>query len=185
MQPQIPQKQNLLQSRRFLTHHPTFSPTPTPAFAGIKFKQEEGKVNIVHPSLVGTFVMCTTHNIFQMPSQPMIPNNITNNSTPNPPGSISHFTASCLDWMVILLGYSSRQLLNIMFHLELSFWTYTKRSPTAVLGCLHLHDYCHCGDSLHAHPPHIHPALRVPVANPSIPISRIPFHHLSTGTMQG
>ena len=56
MQPHIPRKANQLQSRRFLTHQPTFESAPMQALAGHEFKQED-KMNIVQSPLVSGFVI--------------------------------------------------------------------------------------------------------------------------------
>lgn len=57
MQPRIPQKSNLLQSRRFLTHQPTFeSAFSGQDSTGLESKQEDVKTPVVQlPSPVSAF----------------------------------------------------------------------------------------------------------------------------------
>ena len=62
MQPQISEKSNLLQSRRFLAHQPTFnSAPPVQGFNGLQPKQGDGETfgTVQPPLLVRMPGVCT------------------------------------------------------------------------------------------------------------------------------
>lgn len=108
MQPQTPQRANLLQSRRFLTHQPTFEPAPTQVLGGLELKQED-EVNIVRPPLVRAFVFHLATRLtlsYQVSQQPMISGDVPEGSALNP-GLAGRFAM-----IVIRLGCLPRHSLN-------------------------------------------------------------------------
>jgi hypothetical protein len=116
MQHQIPQNAQQLQSRRFLTHQPTYAPAPM-------LERKQKKIDLARSPLVGVFFLVVHLFIlltvsYQVSPQPIISDDAAKNSVPKPPSPIGHFARSYFDSMVTHLRYLPCRLLNTVLGLS-------------------------------------------------------------------